>query len=152
MTKSNNPVNENKEALAAGIAGLIFGIGLVVAGMTQPHKVIGFLDLFGSWDPTLMFVMGGALGLHLVTYRLVRKRNTPLLSPQWHVPTKTEITKPLIIGSFLFGVGWGIAGFCPGPAVVSLASLEGKVIAFVIAMFLGQWLFKVVDAKVKFNR
>jgi uncharacterized membrane protein YedE/YeeE len=145
-------MRELKENLVAGVAGLIFGVGLVVSGMTQPHKVIGFLDFFGNWDLSLIFVMGGAVTLHLVTYPLVRRRPTPILAPKWQVPTKTEITKALIIGSILFGAGWGIGGFCPGPAITSLASFNPSVILFVGSMLLGMLLFKWLDKKLKINR
>ena len=141
-----------KENLAAGVAGLIFGIGLVIAGMTQPHKVVGFLDIFGNWDPALMFVMGGAVTLHLVTYRLVRKRPTPIVVSKWQVPTKTELTKALMIGAVLFGAGWGLAGFCPGPAITSLASFDVSVVIFVVSMLTGMVIFKFVDQKIKINR
>lgn len=149
MVKSDSEVQVN---LAALISGLIFGVGLVIAGMTQPGKVIGFLDLAGNWDPSLIFVMGGAMGLHLITYRLVRKRPTPVLVKEWQVPTKTEITKALVIGAFLFGVGWGLAGLCPGPALVSLASFEPKIFVFVVAMFLGQLAFLGLNKKMNINR
>jgi len=145
-------MRELKENLSAGMAGLIFGVGLVVSGMTQPHKVIGFLDFFGNWDPSLIFVMGGAVTLHLITYHLVRRRPTPILASKWQVPTKTEITKALIIGAILFGAGWGIGGFCPGPAITSLASFNPSVILFVGSMLLGMLLFKWVDKKLKINR
>lgn len=141
-----------KENLVASISGLLFGVGLVVAGMTQPQKVVGFLDFFGNWDPALIFVMGGAVTLHIVTYHLVRKRPTPILATKWNVPTKTEITKALIIGAILFGAGWGLAGFCPGPAVTSLASFDQSVVVFVASMLSGMLLFKIVDQKFKINR
>jgi uncharacterized membrane protein YedE/YeeE len=144
-------MRELKENLAAGLAGLIFGVGLVVSGMTQPHKVIGFLDLFGNWDPSLIFVMGGAVALHFVTYRLVRMRPSPILDQKWHVPPKTQITKALIIGAMLFGAGWGLGGFCPGPAITSLASFDPLVVLFVGSMLFGMLLFKWVDKKLKIN-
>lgn len=142
-------LNEKQAAL---LSGFIFGIGLVVAGMTQPHKVVNFLDLFGNWDPSLMFVMGGAVMLHTVTYYLVRKQGNPLLVKQWQVPTKTQITKPLMVGAVLFGMGWGLAGFCPGPALVSVVSLEVNSLLFVSAMIIGMGIFKLLDRKLKFNR
>lgn len=141
-----------KENLAAGFAGLIFGIGLVIAGMTQPHKVVGFLDLFGNWDPALIFVMGGAVTLHLVTYRLVRRRATPIFVKKWQVPSKTELTKSLVIGAVMFGAGWGLAGFCPGPAITSLASFDASVFVFVVSMLAGMILFKWIDKKYQINR
>jgi len=141
-----------KENVAAGIAGLIFGLGLVFTGMTQPQKVVGFLDLFGSWDPSLAFVMGGAVTFHLVTFHLVRRRQTPLFVNQWHVPTKTKITNSLMIGAILFGAGWGLSGFCPGPAITALVSLEPSVFIFVGSMLSGMVIFKILDKKLKLNR
>lgn len=141
-----------KNALASFIVGLIFALGLGVSGMTQPQKVVGFLDLFGQWDPSLIFVMIGAIAVHFLTYRLIRKRNTPLLDTQWHVPTKRELTPSLMIGSVLFGVGWGLGGFCPGPAVTALASFEGRPLVFVISMLVGMYAFSLVDKKLKLNR
>lgn len=141
-----------KNAVAAFAVGFIFAIGLGVSGMTQPEKVVGFLDVFGSWDPSLIFVMGGAVMVHFVTYKLIRKRNSPLLSAKWHVPTKTEITPALIWGSVIFGVGWGLAGFCPGPAVTSLASFEIKPVMFVASMIVGMFLFKGFDKKLNLRK
>lgn len=139
-------------ALAALIVGIVFALGLGLSGMTQPQKVIGFLDLFGNWDPSLIFVMIGAIAVHFLTYKLIRKRASPLLSADWHVPTKKEITPSLLIGSLLFGVGWALAGFCPGPAVTSLASFGAKPALFVISMLVGMYAFRWVDKKLKLNR
>jgi len=141
-----------KNALAALVVGFIFALGLGLSGMTQPQKVIGFLDLFGQWDPSLVFVMIGAILVHFVTYKLIRKKNSPLLSSQWHVPTKKEITPALILGSFIFGVGWALGGFCPGPAVTSLASFDKTPIIFVASMLVGMLVFKVVDQKIKIQK
>nr|BFD59029.1 YeeE/YedE thiosulfate transporter family protein [Bdellovibrio sp. CKG001] len=141
-----------KNALAALVVGFVFAIGLGVSGMTQPQKVVGFLDLFGNWDPSLVFVMAGAIAVHFVTYRLIRRRPTPLLDTKWHVPTKTELTPALMVGAVLFGAGWGLAGFCPGPAVTSLASFEPRVVYFVISMLVGMYLFRLVDKKLKLQK
>lgn len=141
-----------KNGLAALVVGFIFAIGLGLSGMTQPQKVVGFLNLFGDWDPSLIFVMGGAIAVHFVTYRLIRKRTTPLLAPKWQVPTKTEITPALVIGSIIFGVGWGLAGFCPGPAITSLASFELRPLIFVVSMLVGMFLFKLLDKKLKLQK
>nr|BFD62408.1 YeeE/YedE thiosulfate transporter family protein [Bdellovibrio sp. HM001] len=141
-----------KNALAALVVGFVFAIGLGVSGMTQPQKVVGFLDLFGNWDPSLVFVMAGAIAVHFVTYRLIRRRPTPLLDTKWHVPTKTELTPALMVGAVLFGAGWGLAGFCPGPAVTSLASFEPRVFYFVISMLVGMYLFRLVDKKLKLQK
>lgn len=141
-----------KNALAALLVGFVFAIGLGVSGMTQPQKVVGFLDLFGNWDPSLIFVMAGAIAVHFVTYRLIRRRTTPLLDTKWHVPTKTELTPALMVGALFFGAGWGLAGFCPGPAVTSLASFEPRVLYFVISMLVGMYLFRLVDKKLKLQK
>lgn len=125
--------------------GVLFAIGLVISGMTDPSKVIGFLDVFGGWDSSLLFVMGGAVGVHFVLYRLARKRSTPLFSGVWHIPNKKEITPSLVIGSLLFGLGWGVAGYCPGPAWVSLMSFQVEPLIFVLSMVVGMWLFKLLD-------
>lgn len=141
-----------KNKLAALVVGFIFALGLGVSGMTQPQKVVGFLDLFGNWDPSLIFVMAGSIIVHFITYKFIRKRNSPLLSAKWHVPTKKDITLSLVLGSFLFGIGWGLGGFCPGPAVTSLASFEQKPFLFVISMLVGMYVFKFMDKKFKFQR
>ncbi len=141
-----------KNAIAAFVVGLTFAIGLVISGMTQPQKVIGFLDLFGQWDPSLIFVMVGAIAVHFVTYKLIRRRSSPLLDEKWHVPTKKEITPALVIGSVLFGAGWALGGFCPGPAITSLAAGQKQTLIFVVAMLLGMALFRVVDKKLKLQK
>lgn len=141
-----------KNSLAAFVVGFIFAIGLGLSGMVQPQKVIGFLDIFGNWDPSLIFVMVGAIVVHFVTYKMIRKRSTPLLSPQWHVPTKKEITPALSIGAFIFGVGWALGGFCPGPAVTSLASFTKTPVIFVMSMIVGMYIFKFVDKKLKLQK
>lgn len=141
-----------KNAIVALVVGFLFAIGLGVAGMTQPQKIVGFLDLFGNWDPTLMFVMMGAIGVHIITYRVITNRKTPLLSLQWHIPNKKEITPALIGGSALFGVGWALGGYCPGPAMTSIAAFEYRPFLFVVSMFVGMFLFNLLDKKVKFRR
>lgn len=141
-----------KNSLAALVVGFVFAIGLGLSGMTQPQKVIGFLDLFGNWDPSLIFVMAGAIVVHFITYKLIRKRKSPLLSPDWHVPTKKEITPALMLGSFIFGVGWALGGFCPGPAITSLASFDKTPALFVISMLVGMFLFRAVDKKLKLQK
>jgi uncharacterized membrane protein YedE/YeeE len=124
-------------ALASLVCGLIFGFGLLISGMTQPKIVLGFLDIFGRWDPTLAFVMAGALAVSGAGYALARRRGRPLLAPQHLWPTRTDIDRPLVMGSVLFGIGWGLVGLCPGPALENLASLSPKVFVFVIAMGAG---------------
>lgn len=138
-----------KNSIASFVVGFIFAIGLGISGMTQPQKVVGFLNLFGGWDPSLIFVMGGAVAVHFITYKLIRKRSSPLLATNWQVPTKAEITPTLILGAVLFGVGWGLGGFCPGPAMTSLMSFESRPVIFVVSMLVGMLLFKAVDKKLK---
>lgn len=120
--------------------GIIFALGLAVSEMINPARVIGFLDVTGRWDPTLLLVMAGALAITLPSFPLVLHRPKPLLATHFGVPTKSRIDSPLILGAAIFGVGWGLAGFCPGPALAALASGSISVILFVIAMVLGQWL------------
>ncbi len=138
-----------KNSIASFVVGFIFAIGLGISGMTQPQKVVGFLNLFGGWDPSLIFVMGGAVAVHFITYRLIRRRPSPLLATNWQVPTKTEITPALVVGAVLFGVGWGLGGFCPGPAMTSLMSFESRPVVFVVSMLVGMLIFKAVDKKLK---
>jgi hypothetical protein len=109
-----------QRALAALLAGTVFGVGLALAQMTDPLKVLGFLDLAGAWDASLLFVLGGAVVLATAGYRVVLRRRAPLLDERFHLPTATAIDRPLLLGSALFGIGWGLAGYCPGPAVASL--------------------------------
>ena len=124
--------------------GLIFAVGLAASGMTQPHKVIGFLNPW-DWDPSLLFVMLGAVGVHLVSYPLVRRRSSPLLDTKWHVPTRKDVTPRLMLGSAFFGIGWGLAGFCPGPALTSLASGDVRSVLFVGGMIFGMLLFRKTE-------
>jgi uncharacterized protein len=124
-------------AVASFMCGLIFGFGLLISGMTQPSKVLGFLDIFGQWDPTLGFVMAAALGVSGVGFFLLRQRTKPLLASALTWPTRTDIDRPLIVGSILFGVGWGLVGLCPGPALMNLAGLMPSVLVFVLAMAAG---------------
>jgi uncharacterized membrane protein YedE/YeeE len=134
-----------KSALSALGAGLVFGIGLGLAGMTQPSKVIGFLDVLGAWDPSLAFVMIGAIAVHFSLSRLIRRRERPLLDARFHWPRARDIDRKLVIGSALFGVGWGLGGFCPGPAIVTLGSGSMAAIVFVGAMGLGMGLQYVLE-------
>ena len=122
------------------LCGLVFGTGLAVSGMTDTAKVLGFLDLFGNWVPDLAFVMGGAVCVTLVAFRFVLKRKQPLLAPDFKLPLNTAIDGRLLGGAAVFGVGWGIYGYCPGPALSALVYLEGKTVLFVIAMLAGMAL------------
>ncbi len=126
--------------LASFLCGLIFGFGLLLSGMTDPVKVLGFLDILGRWNPTLGFVMIGALAVSSVGFFFARRRGAPLLASQSLWPTRADIDAPLVVGSILFGVGWGLVGLCPGPALENLASLSPRVIVFVIAMLAGMIL------------
>jgi len=119
------------------VTGLIFGAGLSIGGMTDPARVLGFLDIFGHWDATLAFVMGGALITTSLGYRWVLKRPAPLFSENFHLPKRTDIDLPLIGGAGLFGIGWGLVGYCPGPALASLAAGQTGTLMFVLAMMLG---------------
>ena len=125
---------------AACATGIIFGLGLSISEMINPTRVIGFLDIAGRWDPTLMFVMGGALAITLPAFALTLRRARPLLDDQFLLPTKRDIDRQLIFGAAIFGIGWGLGGFCPGPALAALASGSPAVILFVLAMIAGQWL------------
>ncbi len=122
-------------------AGIIFGFGLILAGMANPAKVLAFLDLAGAWDPSLAFVMGGAILVGLITFTMAKKRSLSLLGLQMRLPTSTKIDKRLVLGSLIFGIGWGLAGICPGPAFVLLGIGSLKGIVFIIAMLVGMWLF-----------
>lgn len=127
------------------VAGLVFGLGLILSGMTDPAKVIGFLDLAGRWDPSLGFVMGGAILVGLFAFRFAARRDRSLLGDAMHLPTSTRIDRRLVVGSLAFGAGWGLAGFCPGPALASLASGGAKPLVFVAAMVAGMVLFELLE-------
>jgi uncharacterized membrane protein YedE/YeeE len=123
--------------LASLVCGFIFGLGLLISGMTQPSKVLGFLDIFGVWDPSLAVVMVAALAVSGVGYLLVQRQSQPVLAPKFDLSTKTGIDTPLVAGSALFGIGWGLVGLCPGPALENLATLSPQAIVFCIAMAAG---------------
>ena len=132
-----------KQGITALTAGVLFGLGLGVSGMTQPQKVIGFLDVFGSWDPSLAFVMVGAIGVHMIGFKLVTKRPSPLFAEKFQIPTRRDLDKRLIMGSAIFGIGWGLAGYCPGPAITSLVTLSPAVFLFVATMGAGMYLHQM---------
>jgi len=129
-----------KSQLAIFAAGLLFGLGLVVSGMVNPGKVIGFLDITGNWDPSLALVMGGGLLVTVPAFRWVLRMPQPLLEKKFFLPTLSAIDGKLIFGAVLFGLGWGLAGFCPGPALTALVSLDSTVALFVLAMIGGMVL------------
>lgn len=131
--------------LFAWIAGLIFGVGLIVAGMADPAKVVGFLDLTGSWDPSLALVMAGAIVVASVTFAFVRTWQKSVLGLPMMIPTSTLIDRRLVAGSLLFGAGWGLAGICPGPAIVLLGAGVAKGLVFVVAMLAGMGLFNWLE-------
>ena len=130
--------------ILALISGSIFGLGLTISSMTNPDKVLGFLDLFNNWDPSLAFVMGGAIIISAPMLFVLTKNKNLILSKEIHLPTNKEIDKKLIIGSLIFGAGWGLVGLCPGPAISSLALLEVPSIIFVIFMFIGFYCSKFI--------
>ena len=127
------------------LVGLLFGVGLIVAGVTDPSKVLGFLDLAGTWDPSLAFVMGGGILVGLGAFAVAKKRTTTFLGGAMQLPTSAVIDRRLIGGSLLFGAGWGLAGFCPGPAIVSLGAGQPKAAAFVVAMLVGMVVFEIAQ-------
>jgi uncharacterized membrane protein YedE/YeeE len=129
--------------LAAFLCGLVFGAGLIVSQMSNPSKVIDFLDITGAWDPSLALVVGGAVGVFALVYRLALRSRSPLLDAGFVQPEKTSIDRPLVAGALIFGAGWGLGGFCPGPAVVSAAFGDSRVWVFVLAMVAGALLFRL---------
>lgn len=128
------------------LVGLLFGWGLLLSGMTDPGKVQGFLDLFGAWDPSLALVMGGAIFVGFFAFALARKRTTTFVGGALHLPTGRDIDQPLVVGSLIFGAGWGLAGFCPGPGIVSMAAGQPKAAVFVVAMLAGMLVHKFLSA------
>ncbi len=133
-------------SIASFLSGLLFAVGLGVSTMTQPGKVIGFLDLFGNWDPSLIFVMGGGVVTYAVLFQFIMKAPAPLFAPKFMVPTRRDMDGPLIVGSALFGIGWGLGGFCPGPALTSLGSLNPNALVFVVTMIVGMYVSDHVKA------
>jgi uncharacterized membrane protein YedE/YeeE len=130
---------------ASFTAGVLFGIGLILSGMSDPGKVIGFLDVLGNWDPSLAFVMAGAIAVGLFAFALAKRRTRALLGGAMHLPQGRDIDHRLVGGSLVFGVGWGLAGFCPGPALVSFASGQEKAAVFVAAMLFGMLLYSALE-------
>lgn len=131
-----------KSVLASFISGLIFALGLGIGGMTQPAKIIDFLDFTGNWDPSLAFVMIGAIGVYSILYRIIRHRSLPLFSGVFSPPTQTDIDARLLGGAAIFGLGWGLGGYCPGPALTSIASGSSSPVIFSVAMIAGMFLYK----------
>jgi len=132
-------------SLFAFIAGLVFGLGLIVAGMANPAKILGFLDLTGKWDPSLALVMVGAITVGFVAFALARRRTMSALGLPMQLPTSRSIDARLVAGSVMFGMGWGLAGFCPGPAIVALGAGYAKALVFTVAMLAGMALFELIE-------
>ncbi len=130
--------------LANLLLGLLFGIGLVVSGMSDPAKVLNFLDLFGTWDPSLAFVMGGGVVVALIGYRLTFMRDRPVLDSAFHLPTVKKVDGRLVTGAAIFGIGWGLGGFCPGPAITALGLGQPGTLVFLPAMLFGLWIARLV--------
>jgi uncharacterized membrane protein YedE/YeeE len=130
------------------LVGLLFGLGLILSGMTDPGKVLGFLDISGMWDPSLALVMAGAIAVGFFAFAIAKKRTVNFLGGALHLPKSNQIDKPLVIGALLFGAGWGLAGFCPGPGLVSLASGNLKGAVFVALMLVGMQLFELFNRTV----
>lgn len=128
---------------AALVAGLVFGIGLALSGMTHAEKVLGFLDVAGEWDASLLLVLGGAVGMTLVAFRFVLKRPTPVFEPAFILPTLRHIDGPLVVGAALFGIGWGISGYCPGPGIALLAAPNWEALIFIPAVLFGAFLHRM---------
>ena len=134
-------------AFASLLAGLVFGLGLIVSGMANPAKVLGFLDLAGHWDPSLAFVMAGAIAVGAISFTVAHGRAVSFLGAEMRLPSARHIDRRLVLGSVLFGIGWGVAGFCPGPALVSLGMGEPKALVFVAAMLVGMGAFEFFERR-----
>jgi uncharacterized membrane protein YedE/YeeE len=135
--------------LSEFVVGLLFGLGLLLSGMTDPGKVLGFLDLIGPWDPSLALVMGGAIAVGVIAFALAKKRTVSFLGGAMRLPMSSQIDRRLIVGAAMFGAGWGLAGFCPGPALISLATGQPKAAIFVVAMLVGMSAFELIDRRVQ---
>ena len=133
--------------IASLLSGLVFGLGLIISGMANPAKVLGFLDLAGAWDPSLALVMAGAIAVGLLSFGLAKGRTRSLLGAEMKLPTARHIDPRLVGGSLLFGIGWGVAGFCPGPALVALGMGQVKAVVFVAAMLAGMALFELLERR-----
>ncbi|MDH2431487.1 YeeE/YedE family protein [Pokkaliibacter sp. MBI-7] len=138
--------------LSSFISGLVFGIGLLLAGMANPAKVLGFLDLAGVWDPSLALVMGGAIAVGLIAFTLAKRRSYSLLQVRMQLPNSRVIDQPLVVGALLFGIGWGIAGVCPGPAIVAMGAGVPQALIFVAAMMTGMLAFELRKSHIQRKR
>ncbi|WP_052049642.1 DUF6691 family protein [Leptolyngbya sp. KIOST-1] len=144
-TRSASTPNTLAQNLVALAAGLLFGLGLGFSQMIDPQRVIGFLDLFGRWDATLAFVLGGAVVVTLISFRFVLRRPTPLFDRKFYLPTRNDIDRPLVLGAALFGVGWGLGGYCPGPAIAALGLGSANPLLFLAAMIAGSLTAKALN-------
>jgi uncharacterized membrane protein YedE/YeeE len=151
MSGSHEQPRSLLEVSLAFVSGLLFAIGLAIAGMTQPAKVIGFLDVTGSWDPSLAFVMIGAIAVYFVANRLVQRRTAPLVGAAFHLPTRRDLEPRLVVGAGLFGIGWGLAGYCPGPGLSALGTGGFRALMFVASMAAGMLIFEAMQ-KVRTRR
>jgi uncharacterized protein len=129
------------------LAGLVFGLGLIVSGMANPAKIHGFLDLAGRWDPSLAFVMTGAIAVGVIAFAMANKRTVSLIGAEMKLPAARHIDRRLVVGSALFGIAWGVAGFCPGPGLVALGMGEAKAVVFVAAMLAGMAVFELLERR-----
>jgi uncharacterized membrane protein YedE/YeeE len=136
-----------KRNLTSLLAGLLFGFGLALSGMTHPQKVLGFLDIAGVWDASLLFVLGGAVGVTLVSFRFILRLNKPVLAERFVITEETHIDRQIILGATLFGIGWGISGYCPGPAIALIASPNWELLAFLPAAILGAVAEKYLELR-----
>jgi uncharacterized membrane protein YedE/YeeE len=135
------------KGLISFVVGVLFAIGLGLSGMTQTHVVKGFLDVFGDWNLNLMGVMIGAIAVHSIVYHLIKKKESPLFDSKFHLPTKKDLDGRLITGAAIFGLGWGWAGICPGPGIVSLVSGDLNIVVFILSMAVSMYAFKFFEAK-----
>ena len=131
----------------AFLTGFLFSIGLGISGMTKPEKVQGFLDIFGNWDPSLLFTIAGAIFVYATVFRISKKIHKPFFAPKFFVPTKREMDPKLLGGSTLFGFGWGLSGYCPAPAIVAAGGGVTPVLVFLFSMLLGMWFFSITDKR-----
>jgi uncharacterized membrane protein YedE/YeeE len=136
-----------RQVIAALLAGLVFGLGLIVSGMSDPSKVLGFLDLFGAFDPSLGFVMAGAVAVAFAAFRIAARRPVALLGDAMRLPTARDLDRRLVLGALTFGVGWGLAGYCPGPALVSITTGGAAPLIFVASMLAGMVIFELLERR-----
>lgn len=129
--------------LSSLLCGLLFGAGLALSGMTRPSKVLGFLDVAGKWDPSLIFVLGGAVAVATLAFHFILRRKAPLLAPAFDLPATKQVDRQLIAGALIFGAGWGIAGYCPGPAIALFAAPDTEALYFLPAMVAGWWIYRL---------